>query len=141
MAQSDLKLKLLGEVPLFSGCTKGGIEEIGRLADEIDVAAGKVLIREGEIAHEFFVVVEGELRVERQGRELRRLGPGDFAGEIALVDGGPRTATVVAETPARLLVLGHREFHSLLRQFPDIQIQVLQALAQRVRRAEPEGIH
>ena len=72
---------------------------------------------------------------------IRTLGPGDFAGEIALIDGGVRTASVTADTAARLLVVGHREFFSLLEEYPNIQIQVLQALAHRVRVSDPSGIH
>jgi CRP-like cAMP-binding protein len=136
----DLKLDLIGRVPLFSGCDAGDIEWIGTLADEVDVAAGHVIFREGATAHEFVIVVDGALRVERLGSVINRLGPGDFAGEIALVDGGPRTATVIADVPSRLLVVGHREFHSLLEKRPSIELQVLQALARRVRANEPQAI-
>ena len=141
MAGKDYKRELLRKVPLFQGLSKKDLELVERLADEIDVPTGKMLISEGAFGHEFFIVVDGTLRVEREGKLLRKLGPGDFAGEIALIDGGVRTATVVADTPARLLVVGHREFFSLLGQYPDIQIQVLQALAHRVRVSEPTGVH
>jgi CRP/FNR family cyclic AMP-dependent transcriptional regulator len=141
MAGKDYKLELLRKVPLFQGLSRKDLELVERLTDEIDVLAGKVLIKEGATGHEFFIVVDGSLRVERDGQVLRKLGPGDFAGEIALIDGGPRTATVVADTPSRLLVVGHREFFGLLAEYPDIQIQVLQALAHRVRVSEPSGIH
>jgi CRP/FNR family transcriptional regulator, cyclic AMP receptor protein len=141
MAGKDYKLDLLRRVPLFQGLSKSDLQLVERLTDEIDVPAGKVLIKEGASGHEFFIVVEGTLRVERDGQLIRKLGPGDFAGEIALIDGGLRTATVIADTPARLLVVGHREFFSLLGQYPDIQIQVLQALARRVRVSEPSGLH
>jgi CRP-like cAMP-binding protein len=141
MAGKDYKLELLRKVPLFQGLSKSELELVERLTDEIDVPSGKVLIKEGTSGHEFFIVIEGTLRVERNGQLIRTLGPGDFAGEIALIDGGQRTATVIADTPARLLVVGHREFFSLLGQYPDIQIQVLQALARRVRVSEPTGLH
>jgi CRP-like cAMP-binding protein len=139
MAGKDHKLELIRRVPLFAECGGRDLEMIGRLADEVDAPAGKTLIQEGATAHEFFAVIEGSMRVEIHGRQIARLGPGDFFGEIALVDGGSRTATVVAEEPSRLLVVGHREFHSLLAQNPRIQLHVLQALAKRVRRLEPEG--
>jgi CRP-like cAMP-binding protein len=141
MAGKDYKLELLRKVPLFEGCSGKDLELVGRLVDEVDVAAGTVLIKQGAYGHEFFIVVDGTLRVERDGKLLRKLGPGDFAGEIALIDGGVRTATVVTDTPARLLVVGHSEFFSLLEQYPDIQIEVLQALARRVRVSEPTGVH
>lgn len=139
MAGKDHKLELIRRVPLFEQCGGRDIEKIGQLADEVDVPAGKVLMKEGASAREFFAVIDGSMRVEQNGREIARLGPGDFFGEIALVDGGPRTATVTAEVASRLLVVGHREFHSLLEQNPGIQLQVLQALAKRVRRLAPEG--
>jgi CRP/FNR family transcriptional regulator, cyclic AMP receptor protein len=141
MAGKDYKRELLRKVPLFQGLSRKDLELVEQLTDEIDVPADKVLIKEGATGHEFFIVVDGSLRVERDGQVLRRLGPGDFAGEIALIDGGPRTATVVADAPSRLLVVGHREFFGLLAEYPDIQIQVLQALAHRVRVSEPSGVH
>jgi CRP/FNR family transcriptional regulator, cyclic AMP receptor protein len=141
MAGKDQKLELIRRVPLFEHCSRRDLEKISQLADEVDVPAGKVLIREGATGQEFFIVLEGSLRVEQNGTQIGRMEPGDFFGEIALVDGGPRTATVVAEVPSRLLVLGHREFHSLLEQNPGIQIQVLQALAKRVRTLAPEAAH
>jgi CRP-like cAMP-binding protein len=141
MAGKDQKLELIRAVPLFHGCGSRELEAIGRLADEVDVPASQVLMKQGAFGHEFFIVIAGSLRVERDGKLLRTLGPGDFAGEIALVDGGPRTATVTADTPSRLLVVGHREFHSLLQEHPDIQLVILQALAQRVRILEPEGVN
>jgi CRP/FNR family cyclic AMP-dependent transcriptional regulator len=140
MGGSDPKLELIGKVPLFGACGARDVAWIGQLADEVDVPAGRVLIREGATAQEFLIVVDGTLRVERGGGVVARLGAGDFVGEIALVDGGPRTATVVADVPSRVLVIGHREFHSLMQKYPSIQLQVLQALARRVRAAEPDAV-
>lgn len=138
---TDQKLELLKRVPLLSGLGKRDIEEVGRLADEVDLPAGHVLMREGATGNEFFVIIEGSVQIERGGATLASLGAGDFLGEIALVDDGPRTATATTELPARLLVVGHREFHSLMAQFPTIQTSVLQALAQRVRLLDPETAH
>jgi CRP-like cAMP-binding protein len=136
---TDEKLELLRHVPLLAGCDKRGLQEIGSLADEVDVPAGKTLMREGESGSEFFIIVDGTVGVDRGGQRIRTLGPGDFFGEIALVDGGPRTATATTETASRLLVLAHREFHSLLDRHPKIQAAVLNALAQRVRNLDPEN--
>lgn len=141
MSAPDPKLELIRGVPLFADCGKRDLEEVGRVADEIDVPAGKVLIRQGATGDAFLIVVEGSLSVARDGNVVARLGPGDFVGEIALVDGGPRTATVTAEVPSRLLVVGHREFHSLLDAHPSLERQVLLALARRVRANQPEAIH
>lgn len=136
--RGDKKLELLATVPLFSRLRGRELERIGQLADEIDVPADRVLIRQGAIGHEFFVIVDGRVRVERDGEILKTRGPGEFVGEIALIDERPRSATVTTETPCRLLVLGHREFHTLLAEQPDIQLLVLKALAERVRQLEPE---
>jgi CRP/FNR family cyclic AMP-dependent transcriptional regulator len=138
---TDQKLELLKRVPLFTGLGKRDIEELGRLAEEVDVPAGYVLMREGGSGNEFFVIIDGSVGIDRGGSKISTLGPGDFLGEIALIDDGPRTATATAESPAKLLVVGHREFHSLMDQFPTIQICVLQALAKRVRKLEPDTAH
>ena len=135
----DQKLELLKAVPLFSGLDARSLAEVGRLADEVDVRAGKVLIEEDQFGHEFFVIVAGRVAIDRGGRRLRVMGPGDFFGEIALVDRGPRTATATAETDGRVLVIGHREFNSLMGAFPDVREQVILALARRVRNLAPES--
>jgi len=137
----DQKLELLRGVPLFAGLAGRELEEIGRLAETVDLPAGRELTRQGAFGNEFFVIVEGQADVERDGRHIRTMGPGDFLGEIALVDGGVRTATVRTTGPSRVLVVGHREFHSLLDRFPKIQLAVLQALAERVRHLEPDAAH
>jgi CRP/FNR family transcriptional regulator, cyclic AMP receptor protein len=132
----DAKLELLSKVPLFAGLDRASLEHVARLADEIDLPADKRLLQEGELPYEFFLIVEGQVRIERDGQQLNVLGPGDFFGEIALLDGGRRTATVTTQGPVRLLVLGTREFHSLMAEFPDIRVSVLGQLADRVRRLE-----
>ena len=133
------KTDLLKRVPLFAGCATGQLESIGQLADEVDVAAGTTLMKEGQFAGEFFVIIDGSVRVDRDGTTVRTLGPGDFLGEIALVDGGPRTATATTATASRLLVVGHREFHSLMEAHPAISMSILEALAKRVRNIDGEG--
>ena len=133
----DQKLELLKRAPLLSGLGRREIEEVGRLVEEIDVPAGQVLMREGETGREFFVLVDGSVAIDRSGNRIRTMGPGDFFGEIALLAEGPRTATATTDTAAKLLVLGHREFHSVMDQFPAIRTCVLEALAARIRTAEP----
>ena len=135
---ADKKLELLAGVPLFARLGRRDLERVGQLAEEIDVPAGRVLIRQGTIGQEFFLIVEGRVNVERDGKLLNVRGPGDFVGEIALIDEGPRVATVTCETACRLFVLAHREFHTLLADHPDIQLLVLKALAERVRQLLPE---
>lgn len=137
----DDKLDLLRRVPLFASCGKREIGRIGTLADEIALPKGRVLMRQGERGEEMFVIVEGAADVQRDGRSVTRREAGEFFGEIALLDGGPRTATVELTEDSRLLVISRRDFQSLLSEFPQIRLQVLEALAQRVRSAEPESAH
>jgi CRP-like cAMP-binding protein len=141
MARKDEKLELLRRIPLFAGLNRRQIERLGQLTDEVDIPAGRVLMRQGDRGDELFIVVEGELRIERDGRSVAVRMPGDFVGEIALVDHGPRTATVTAAQPTRVLVVGHRAFNTLMDEFPGVRLEVLRALAQRVRAAEPEAAH
>jgi CRP/FNR family transcriptional regulator, cyclic AMP receptor protein len=137
----DEKLDLLHRIPLFSGFDRHRLERLGQLADEVDVPAGKVLMRQGDTGSDMMVLVTGSVAVDRDGNRLNTLGAGDFFGEIALVDNGPRTATVTAEEPSRLLVIAHRDFHAMMDEFPEVADQVMNALANRVRHLEPDAPH
>ena len=134
----DPKLDLLARVPLFSGLGRRELEEVGALADEVDLPACRALTHEGQTGREFFLIVQGRVAIEKGGRRVASLGPGDFLGEIALVDGGPRSATATLEEPGRVLLIEHRAFHSLLERFPKVQLEVLKKLAERVRRLDPQ---
>ncbi|HET7521023.1 MAG TPA: cyclic nucleotide-binding domain-containing protein [Candidatus Limnocylindria bacterium] len=137
----DEKLDLLHRIPLFSTFDRRQLERLSMLADEVDVKAGYCLMRQGDNGAEMYVIVSGQVAVERNGQRLNTLGPGDLFGEIALLDGGPRTATVTAEQDTRLLVVSHREFHSMMEEFPEVAAEVLNALAHRIRRLEPDAPH
>jgi len=137
----DQKLELLKRVPLFAGLGRRELEQVELITDEIDVKAGTELVHEGRIAHEFFIIVAGDVSIDRGGRVINRLGPGDFLGEIALIDGGPRTATATTASDSRLLVLTHPGFHQLLDTSPSIRMAVLEVLGQRLRRLEPDQPH
>jgi CRP/FNR family transcriptional regulator, cyclic AMP receptor protein len=137
----DQKLELLRRTPLLAGLSRHDIEEVGRLADEVDVPAGKVLMKQGDPGQEFYVIVDGAVRIERDGRLLNTLGPGDFFGDMALVVERPRTATATVDRDSQLLVLGHREFHSLMDRFPSIRMSVLESIALRLRDLEPDRPH
>jgi porphyrinogen peroxidase len=127
-------LETLQKVPLFSGLPRREIERLGEVAEVVDVPDGAVVARQGEPGHEFFVVLSGHVSVTRDGQSLARLGPGDFLGEIALIDGRPRTATALSDGPVRLLVLSHHEFDAVLGRSPTIARQVVRALVERLRR-------
>jgi len=141
VARASAKVELLRNVPLFSGLSAKELMSLSRLMDEIDLKPGTVIIREGNTGGEFFIVLEGTIEVKRKGRRLARLGPGDYLGEIALIDHGPRTATAMVETDARLLVLASREFHSMLASDPRIENKILRTLAARVRDMSPTSPH
>ena len=126
------KIDILNRVPLFAGCSKRGMKEIAKIADEIDLAEGKDLTRLGESGREFFVLLEGEADVKKGKRSIRTMHAGDFFGEIALVANTPRTATVVAKTPLRTLVITDRAFRGLMDKMPTLQGKVLQVLAERL---------
>jgi CRP/FNR family transcriptional regulator, cyclic AMP receptor protein len=128
----DAKIGLLRRVPLFAGCSGKELGQISALADELHQPEGTTLITEGTKGREFFVLVDGSVDVRRNGRRLNTLGPGTFFGEIALVSDTPRTATVVATSPVRLLVITGQSFGRLLHETPSIQAKVLAALAERV---------
>ena len=128
----DAKTDLLKNVPLFAGCSKSELQKIASLADELDLGDGATLIREGERGREFIVIADGTVRVTRNGKMLRELGAGDFIGEIALVADVPRTATVTATSPVRLLVVTDRAFRGLLEQMPSLAKKVLQSLGERL---------
>jgi len=132
----DEKLDLLATIPLFARMGGKELERLGQLADEVEVGLDRVLAEQGETGHEFFIVLDGRLMVLDGHTPIATLGPGDFFGEIALLDGRPRTATVRAEGIARLLVIGHREFHALMDEFPSVRTAVLEAVADRLRDAE-----
>ena len=130
------KAALLRRVPLFGELSGKHIAQIERLVDEIMVPAGKRLAVAGQHGQELVVIVEGHARVTVGRRRTVRLGPGDFWGEMSLVDGGPRSATVESASEMRLLVVGGREFSELLERAPVIAIKIMRVLSQRVREAE-----
>jgi CRP/FNR family transcriptional regulator, cyclic AMP receptor protein len=135
----DEKLDLLHRIPLFNGFDRTRIKRLGELADEVEVPPGKVLMRQGEEGEDMMVIVRGRVAIERDGGRLNTMGPGDFFGEIAMVAHGPRTATATTEEPSTLLVVNHRDFHSLMEEFPEVADQVLHALAQRLRNLDPDS--
>jgi CRP-like cAMP-binding protein len=129
---SATKVELIARVPLFTGLSKSELGQVASIADDIDLPADKVLIREGERGREFFVLLEGEAEVTRKGKKLATRRAGEFFGEIALVSNLPRIATVKTRKPVRALVIRDIEFRALLQQAPAIAVKVLQAVADRL---------
>jgi CRP/FNR family cyclic AMP-dependent transcriptional regulator len=128
----DTKVQALKRAPLFDGLSRKELTQLAQVSEDLEVEPGKVLCTEGEIGHEFFVIVDGKVKVTRKGKRVAMRGGGDFVGEIALLEELPRTATVTAETPVRLFVLTRMDFRQLLDQEPRVERKVLRALARRL---------
>jgi CRP/FNR family transcriptional regulator, cyclic AMP receptor protein len=132
MLRRNQKVELIRHAPLFAHVSKRQLEQIAQIADEIDLREGKEMTKQGSRGREFFVLLEGNADVKKNGRRINRLGPGDFFGEIALVSDTPRTASVIATSPVRALVITDRSFKRLMSDSPEIQERVLSALAARL---------
>jgi CRP/FNR family transcriptional regulator, cyclic AMP receptor protein len=128
----DRKMEALRRAPLFEGLSRGELIQLARVTEDLEVPAGRVLCREGEIGHEFFVIVDGEVEITRQSERVSTAGSGDFFGEIAVIEEIPRMATVTATTPLRFFVLRRQDFHKVLETSPTVERKVLRALARRV---------
>ena len=120
-------------MPLFSRCSKKQLAALAAEADELTLPEGKTLSRQGQQGREFVVIVDGSAEVTKNGRRINRLGPGDFLGEIALISGAPRTATVTTTSETRLLVLTDRGFRRVTREIPSLQTTLLQAVSERLQ--------
>ena len=140
MARKDSKLDHLAQVRLFSACSNKELAIIGRASDEVPVPAGKVLCEEGTSGHEFYLILDGEASVRRKNRKVATLGRGDYFGELALLDRGPRSATVVAESDMQLLVLGQREFSGVLDEVKGLAHKLLSSMAARLREADTRAV-
>ena len=133
--RKDAKLELLRRIPLFQHCTGKELAQIASIADELDLKEGTELTKEGKPGREFFAMVEGTADVLMGGKWINSVHQGDFLGEIALITGRPRSATVTATSPVRVLVITARDFRRLLEHSPEIQRKVLLALAERLATA------
>jgi CRP-like cAMP-binding protein len=136
MARKDGFVDHLAQLPLFSTCSKKDLRLVASKATPLDIPAGRTIIEEGAPGKEFFVIDTGTAIVKRNGRKVATLGPGSAFGELALLDGGPRTATVVADSDLSVLILTRPEFAGLLDEVPGLARKLLQALAGRLREAD-----
>lgn len=127
---------VLAGVPLFSGLPRRALERLAGEADELTFRPGQVVVEEGLLGETLFVVLSGEGRVERRGRTLARVRPGDFFGELSALDGGPRTASVVAETPLEVLRLFRRTLFKLLKDEPQLALKLMDGIVRRVREVD-----
>jgi CRP/FNR family cyclic AMP-dependent transcriptional regulator len=134
----DTKVDALGRCPFFADLSRNELRELAKVTEDLEVEEGKILTREGASGSEFFVIVDGEVSVTKNGVEVRMLGPGDFFGEISLLEDRPRTATVTAKTRLRFFVLTRRNFRRLLEKQPELEGKVLRALQERLRATADE---
>lgn len=129
----------LSTIWLFSTCSTRDLRTIRRALEEVAVPTGRVLCEEGTVGREFFLIVEGTASVKRNGRKIATLGPGQYFGELALLDRRPRSATVISDTEMRLLILGQRQFNGLLDAIPALGRKLLAATATRLRESDAKA--
>ena len=128
----DTKVDALRRASLFEGLSRKQLVQLARMSEDVEVPPGKVLCKEGEVGREFFVIIDGEVEVTKNGKRLATRAGGEFFGEIALLEQTPRTATVTAKTPLRVFVLTDKDFRDLINESPAVERKVLRALARRV---------
>ncbi|WP_158412238.1 cyclic nucleotide-binding domain-containing protein [Ilumatobacter nonamiensis] len=133
MANKKQQLDSLRSVALFSACSKKELEKVAKATDEVSMPAGKMIMDQGRLGREAFIVVDGEVVVKRNNRKVATLGPGSVVGEMSLLDKGPRTATVICDTDCTLLVIDHRRFMAVIDTIPSITHKLMEGLAGRVR--------
>jgi signal-transduction protein with cAMP-binding, CBS, and nucleotidyltransferase domain len=138
---TDHRLELLRRVPLFSALESDELAAVAAITEERDEPAGVTLTTEGRHEGYFYAIASGSVRIERGGRTIATLGDGDFLGEIALLDGGPRTATAVTDSACRLLVMTQQRFWRLLQDAPEIREAVLEEVGRRLRLMDSEAPH
>lgn len=123
----------LSDLDLFSGCSKKELDHVARVAEEVDMSAGAVIVDQGDQGTETFVILSGDAVVKRNGRKIATLSKGDSIGELSLLDHGPRTATVIADSDVKLLRIKSRDFKKILSDSPTIATKLAGTLASKVR--------
>ena len=141
MARGDEFLEYFRRVPMFSTCSKKDLKTIASNAERLHVPAGRILAEQGQTGREAFIIVDGKARVYRNGRKVAMLRPGQFFGELSLLDRAPRNATVIADTDMELLVLGQREFAKIVDAAPAFARALLTGIARRINDAESKRLN
>ena len=140
MSRRDAFLDHLAQVPLFSALSRKELALVARRAEDVKVDPGRVLVSEGSTGSEFFVIIDGTANVTRRGRKVATLNPGDAFGELALLDKAPRNATVTAQSPMEVVVLGQREFGGLIDEVPGFARKLLAGMARRLRDSDAKSV-
>lgn len=130
---ADHKVDQLKRVPIFVRCSRSELQSLAMNTDEVSLPAGQTLIVQGRTNDTFFVLLSGKVEVNVQGQPPRHLGPGDFFGEMSMVDRGPATATVVTTSPVEALVMSHAQFHNAIKANEAIALRVMAVMAERLR--------
>jgi CRP-like cAMP-binding protein len=137
----EARISLLREVALFHGVTGEGLAAVADRSTEIAFEAGRTIVRQGEVGTGFFLIASGQARVVRDGRTIAELGPGQFFGELSLLDQQPRIANVIAETPVDCLALASWDFEAILSAQPGVALAILRGVARRLRAVSEEHSH
>ncbi len=137
---ADKKIEHLSQVKMFSSLNKKELGLVAKASEVVTVPAGTDIVKEGEIGHEFYLIASGSAAVKRNGRKVTTLGPGHYFGEMALLDRGPRSATVTAEEETELVVIGQREFLGVLDEVPTLSYKLLVGMATRLREADSKAV-
>jgi len=141
MAGKDPKVDLISSVSIFSAMGRKELEQVAQLMEEVDLPAGKVVMRQGEIGDEMFVIASGRVSIERDGTVIAERGPGTAIGELSLLSKGPRTATVTTLEPTRVLLAAQREFHALMDNHPAVRMCILEGVAGKIRVLDAASVH
>ncbi len=136
----DRRIELLQKVPLFWGCNTKELKRIAQITDLVEVAVGEQLMKEGDAGREMMVIADGTVSVDKGGARIGQAGAGEVIGELALLDQGPRTATVTADTPVSLYVVSSQNFNSLLMDAPSVAVRILRNMAARLRDVESQTV-
>jgi CRP/FNR family transcriptional regulator, cyclic AMP receptor protein len=136
VATTKQLMTVLGAVPLLEGLSKKQLKKVADLAEVAAFMAGAKLVEQGVIGDSFYVVLTGQAKVVANGRTVNHLLPGDYFGEISLLDGEPRTASVISETEMTLVLITQKQFFAMLAKDPDVSICLLEGLARAVRRID-----